>query len=197
MPDLILASTSPYRKRLLNRLAVSFRVVDPNVNESTWKDKISSADELTIALARAKARSVAEQEPAAVIIGSDQVAALGAELLNKPGSRAANIEQLERLAGQSHQLVTAVCVLHGREERTLLDRTFLRMRRLSQDEIEAYVDLDQAFDCAGGYKFEAHGVGLFEDIRCTDATAIEGLPLISLGRTLREFGIQFPQRAAI
>lgn len=196
MPDLILASTSPYRERLLRRLGVPFRVIAPDVQESTWKESISAADELTVALARAKANRVAEREPEAVVIGSDQVAVLGPELLNKPGSRAANIKQLERLSGQTHQLVTAVCVVRGADERILLDRTCLRMRRLSPEEIAAYVNLDQAFDCAGGYKFEAHGVGLFEEIRCTDATAIEGLPLISLGKTLREFGMQFPQATA-
>lgn len=194
MSDLILASTSPYRERLLRRLGVPFRVVAPDVDESSWKESISAADELAVALAQAKARSVAQREPDAVIIGSDQVAVLGSELLSKPGSREANIEQLHRLSGETHDLITAVCVLRGAEERILLDHTSLKMRRLNRDEIEAYVDLDRAFDCAGGYKYEEHGISLYEDVRCIDATAIEGLPLISLARTLREFGLQFPQR---
>ena len=70
------------------------------------------------------------------------------------------------------------------------------MRRLSREEIETYADLDRPFDCAGGYKFEEHGISLFEEVRCTDSTAIEGLPLISVARSLREFGFQFPQREA-
>lgn len=193
MPDLILASTSPYRERLLRRLGIPFRVVPSGIDESTFKESISAADELTVALAQAKARSVAQREPDAVVIGSDQVAVLGSELLSKPGSREANIDQLKRLSGETHELITAVCVLHGAEERILLDHTALTMRRLNRDEIEAYVDIDRAFDCAGGYKYEEHGISLYEDVRCTDATAIEGLPLISLARTLREFGFQFPQ----
>lgn len=196
MPELILASTSPYRRKLIRRLAVPFRDIPPAVDETTWKEAIAAPDELAVALAQAKARCVAQQEPEAVVIGSDQVAALGSELLNKPGSREDNIRQLERLSGKTHDLITAVCVLHGAEERILLDRTSLSMRRLSREEIEVYVDLDRAFDCAGGYKFEEHGISLFEEVRCTDATAIEGLPLMSLARTLREFGVRFPQRDA-
>lgn len=196
MPELILASTSPYRKQLMNRLAVPFRVIASEVEESAWKDEVSAPDELAVALARAKANSVAQQEPDAVVIGSDQVAALGSEVLDKPGSREATIRQLQKLSGTTHDLLTAVCVLYGAEERILLDRTSLTMRPLSREEIEVYADLDRAFDCAGGYKFEAHGISLFEEVRCTDASAIEGLPLMSLARTLREFGVHFPQRDA-
>jgi len=104
-----------------------------------------------------------------------------------------NIEQLTKLSGQTHQLLTAVCLIHQETERLLLDRTFLRMRPLTSAEIEAYVDLDEPFDCAGGYQFENHGVSLFEDVRSTDTTAIEGLPLLLVAKTLREFGLQFPQ----
>jgi len=193
LTELILASSSPYRQKVLRRLAVPFRVVAPDVEEAAWKAAISAPDELAVALARAKARCVWQQAPDAVVIGSDQVAALGSELLDKPGSREATIGQLERLSGRTHDLITAVCVLYGTEERILLDRTSLTMRRLSRPEIELYADLDRPFDCAGGYKFEEHGISLFEEVRCTDATAIEGLPLISVARTLREFGFRFPQ----
>lgn len=196
MPELILASGSSYRRKLMRRLAVPFRVIAPIVEESRWKAAICAPEELAVALARAKASSVAKMEPDAVVIGSDQVAALGSDLLDKPGSKEASVRQLWRLSGKTHELITAVCVLHGTEERVLLDRTTLTMRRLSPEEIELYVDLDRPFDCAGGYKFEEHGIALFEEIRCTDSTAIEGLPLIALARTLREFGIRFPRRDA-
>jgi septum formation protein len=196
LPELILASTSPYREKVLRRLSLPFRAIAPDVEESVWKEAIAAPDELAVALAQAKARCVAQQVPEAVVIGSDQVAALGSELLHKPGSREATIQQLEQLSGKTHDLITAVCVSYGAEERILLARTSLTMRRLSREDIEVYVDLDRAFDCAGGYKFEEHGISLFDEVRCTDATAIEGLPLISVARALREFGFHFPQRDA-
>jgi len=193
MMNLILASTSPYRKSLLERLGLPFEVESPGIDESHWKESISNPQELAVVLAREKARAVSSRHPAAVILGSDQVAVLGSEILEKPGDRTTNIAQLQRLSKQTHQLITAVCVLHGETERMLLDQTFLRMRELTEQQIEAYLELDRPYDCAGGYKFEAHGISLFEEVRGTDTTAIEGMPLLMLAKTLREFGFEFPQ----
>lgn len=189
---LILASTSPYREALLQRLSLPFECVPPQIDEDHWKQAISDPQQLAVTLALEKARSVASQHPEALVIGGDQTAVLGTEILGKPGDRERNIEQLLQLSGQTHQLLTAVCVIQEQTERILLDQTFLRMRDLTRAEIEAYVDLDQPFDCAGGFKFEEHGVCLFDEVRCTDTTAIEGLPLLTLSKVLREFGLQFP-----
>lgn len=189
---LILASTSTYREALLRRLGIPFECVSPDVDEDHWKHSISDPQQLVVTLAQAKAKAVSTDHPEALVIGADQVAVLDSDILNKPGSREGNIEQLTQLSGRTHQLLTAVCVMYAETSRILLDQTFLRMRELSQAEIEAYVDLDTPFDCAGGFKFEEHGVSLFEEVRCTDATAIEGLPLLTLSKVLREFGLQFP-----
>jgi len=191
--NLILASTSFYRQSLLKRLGLPFEVMSPGVDESQYKQSISEPQELAVSLAQAKAHSIAKDHPDQLVIGADQLAVINGEILDKPGSREKNIEQLTKLSGQTHQLLTAVCLIHQETERLLLDRTFLRMRPLTSAEIEAYVDLDEPFDCAGGYQFENHGVSLFEDVRSTDTTAIEGLPLLLVAKTLREFGLQYPQ----
>ncbi|MBD3674496.1 MAG: septum formation protein Maf [Planctomycetaceae bacterium] len=193
---LILASTSSYRESLLRRLGLLFESAAPGVEEAHWKQTINDPRELAVTLAREKANAIASHSPDAVVIGADQVAVIDSEILDKPGSRAANIEQLKRLSGQTHQLLTAVCVKQDQTERILLDQTFLRMRDLTPAEIEAYVDLDEPFDCAGGFKYEAHGVSLFEEVRCTDTTAIQGLPLLTLSKVLRDFGLHFPMSSS-
>jgi septum formation protein len=191
--NLILASSSPYRKTLLKRLGLPFQVIPPAVDESELKQAISEPQQLAVSLAQAKAQVVAEDHTDALVIGADQLAVIENEILDKPENRERNISQLTKLSGQSHQLLTAICLIHQKTERLLLDRTFLRMRPLTTAEIEAYIDLDEPFDCAGGYQYEAHGVSLFEDVRSTDTTAIEGLPLLLVAKTLREFGLKFPQ----
>ena len=135
---------------------------------------------------------MAGREPRAVVIGSDQVCALGEEVLDKPGSRATAIERLGRLAGREHRLITAVCVAAGGREIELVDVTRLWVRPLARSEIERYVDRDRPFDVAGGYKLEALGVALFERIESRDQSSIVGLPLIELCRVLRELGFRLP-----
>lgn len=190
--NLILASTSPYRKALLERLGIPFRVENPPVDEDDWKQKGLLPEELALTLAIEKARTVASDNLESLVIGSDQLAVLEGTILGKPGSRKRAIEQLSRLAGKTHRLFTAVCVRHGSRERVIQDAVSLRMRQLDRAAIERYVDFDEPFDCAGSYKIESRGICLFEQIDCADATAIEGLPLLALSHLLREFGCDFP-----
>ncbi|QDU65549.1 Maf family protein [Engelhardtia mirabilis] len=190
--QIILASTSPYRRALLERLGLEFDCVAPDVDEDAYKSRGLEPRELAQTLARAKAASVAELYPEAVVIGSDQVCALDSEVLSKPGSPARAAAQLERLAGRTHRLVTAVAIQRGGERRAWTDVATLTMRALTRAAIERYVAVDDPVDCAGAYKLEQRGIALFEQIACDDHSAITGLPLIATVRILGDFGIDLP-----
>jgi septum formation protein len=194
MPELILASTSPYRRQLLERLGVPFRAVAPQVNEAAIQALFdaSSAGDLAEHLAIAKAVSVSRQQPDAVVIGSDQVAVCGDRILGKPGTVDAAMEQLHFLSGKTHQLMTAVCISFAGGLQVERDVTSLTMRPLTPDEIERYVRADEPLDCAGSFKLESRGIALFSAIQSADHTAITGLPLIGLTTTLRELGYSIP-----
>ncbi len=191
-PDLILASTSHYRRTLLERLGIAFRCVAPRIDEDAAKAETAEPAALAERLACAKAEAVAARFPRSVVIGCDQVAAIDGEPLGKPGTTERAADQLSRLAGRTHELLTAVCVLRGDERRSHLDRTRLTMRPLSRAALSRYVTLDDPTDCAGSYKIEAAGVALFERIETADFTAITGLPLIAVVAILKEFGIDVP-----
>jgi septum formation protein len=151
-----------------------------------------SPRELAELLADGKAASVAGREPAATVIGCDQVVALEGKLFSKPHSRDRAIDQLTALAGRTHELITALVVLgRGREFRHT-DVTRMQMRTLSTAEIERYVTHERPFDCAGSYKLEERGIVLFEAIETEDHTAITGLPLIALTTFLRALGFTVP-----
>lgn len=194
--DLVLASTSPYRRELLARLGLPFRCTAPGIDEDALRAGLSSAESappvLAQLLARAKAAAVAAREAAAVVIGSDQVCALGAQVFGKPGNADAAAAQLLALQGQRHQLFTAVAVQRGSEVVAFTDVTTLRMRALTADEVRRYVEADRPLDCAGSYKLERAGIALFEAIDSQDHTAIVGLPLLALASTLRRFGCLLP-----
>jgi septum formation protein len=194
MPELILASTSVYRRQLLERLGVPFRVVAPQVDEAAIQalfDAASAAD-LAEHLAIAKAVSVTRQNPDAIVIGSDQVAVCGEQILNKPGTVESAREQLRHLSGKTHQLITAICVSFDGSLQVARDVASLTMRALASEEIERYVAADHPLDCAGSYKLESRGIALFEAINSADHTGIMGLPLIGLTTTLRELGLSIP-----
>jgi septum formation protein len=192
VPDLILASTSPYRRALLERLGVPFRCVAPPVDEEALKDPSLPPRGLAALLARAKAESVAAAEHGAVVVGSDQLVAVEGEILGKPLSAGRAVEQLLRLAGRRHELITAVAVVHPGGLVEHIDVTALWMRPLTRDEVARYVEADRPIDCAGSYKLEARGVALFERIESADHTAITGLPLIALTSALRGLGFAIP-----
>jgi septum formation protein len=192
VPALILASLSPYRRELLARLGLPFEVVAPGVSEAHLAGE-SPADR-ALRLALEKARAVSQRHPAAVVIGSDQVAASGEDVLDKPGDAARCRAQLASLSGKTARFYTA-CVVLGASAGVHLahvDTTTVLFRTLSADEIERYVARERPFDCAGGFKAEGLGVALFECIESQDPTALIGLPLIWLSGALRGAGYRLP-----
>lgn len=193
MPSLVLASTSAYRRELIARLGVPFSAVAPSCDEEALKDPALAPADLALHLAREKARSVAADWPDAHILGSDQLVEIDGAILGKPGSAEAALEQLMRLSGRAHRLVTALvlsCPGAGLLEH--VDVHVLHMRALTRDELSRYVSADRPLDCAGSYKIEARGISLFERIEGADFTAIMGLPLVALTSLLRGQGFSCP-----
>ncbi len=191
-PPLILASTSPYRRAQLEQLGVPFSCEAPGVDERAAEPQGATPREVAAALARAKALAVAARHPGAIVIGGDQVCVLDDEVLHKPGSAERAVEQLARLAGRTHRLISAICVARGERCVCHEDVTELDMRPLSEEERRRYVEADQPLDCAGSYKLEARGVTLFSAIRSADHSAIQGLPLLALCELLRAEGVALP-----
>lgn len=191
-PSLVLASTSRYRRALLERLRVPFECAAPQVDETALQDETPQA--LAARLARLKAEAVAAAHPGAVVIGSDQVAVRGSEALGKPGSVERCVQQLLQSSGREVEFLTAVFVLDGAAGRSeaFVDRTVVRFRSLARAEIERYVAADSPLDCAGGFKAESLGIALFERIESADPTGLTGLPLIWLCGALRRAGIPVP-----
>jgi septum formation protein len=192
VPRLILASTSLYRRALLERLGVDFEAVSPGVSETHRPGE--SAHDRALRLAIEKARAVAGRHPDDLVIGSDQVAAGPEGVLDKPGDEPRCRAQLASLSGRSAQFHTACAVVDGvtRRTETHVDLTTCVFRTLTLDEIERYVERERPFDCAGGFKAEALGIGLFESIDSRDPTALIGLPLIWLAGALRAAGVPVP-----
>jgi len=187
--EVILASTSRYRRELLERLRLPFRVESPEVDETPAPGESPKA--LALRLARAKAHAVAQRHPQAVVIGSDQVADLDGQALGKPGTHARAVGQLQRMRGQTVVFQTAVavlCVATGYESVDLAT-VKVRFRALSDAEIEAYLRAEQPYDCAGSAKSEGLGIALLDEIVNDDPSALVGLPLIRTARMLREAGI--------
>lgn len=190
--DLVLASTSRYRRELLERLGVPFRCQAPRVDEELWKADADDPRGLAEELAKAKALSLRDEEPDATLIGCDQLVSFEGRIFGKPASIEGAVEQLSRLAGRSHELITALAVWHDGRISRHTDVTTLRMRSLDRDEIERYVAADRPIDCAGGYRLEERGIALFESIDSEDHSAITGLPLIALTTILRRIGFVIP-----
>jgi septum formation protein len=192
LPPLILASSSAYRRELLARFRLAFESIPPEVPEVHLEGE-SPADR-SLRLALAKAQAVARLHPGALVIGSDQVAAVGERLLGKPGDAARCRDQLGALSGKTARFYTA-CALLGVNAGVRLahvDTTTVVFRTLSAAEIERYVACEQPYDCAGGFKAEGLGVALFESIESQDPTALIGLPLIWLAGALRGAGYHLP-----
>ena len=188
--QLILGSTSPYRRELLTRLRLPFDVVAPQVDETPLADELPR--DLANRLALAKAHAVARLHPNAVVIGSDQVADLNGEPLGKPGDHTHATAQLKRMRGKTVVFQTAVavvCLTSGFEK---LDLAAVRVqfRDLTDAEIETYLQAEQPYDCAGSAKSEGLGIALLASIESDDPTALVGLPLIRTCHMLRAAGIE-------
>lgn len=193
MSPLILASTSPYRKELLERLMIPFQTHDSQVDEDQFKNDISDPLVLTKTLAFEKAKSVFNHKEDSYIIGGDQIGLFENQILGKPKTKENAVVQLRKLAGKTHELITSTCILGPNGfvyEWT--NHTTLRMRSLTLEEIKRYIDKDDPLNCAGSYKIESVGISLFESIQTEDSTAIVGLPLIELSKVLRTLGFELP-----
>ena len=188
--QLILGSTSRYRRELLERLSIPFQVAAPDVDETPLPQEVPHV--LAERLALAKAKSVAAQFPQAVVIGSDQVADLHGQSLGKPGTHNKAVAQLRQMRGQTVVFQTAVAVVcfeNGFEQCSLAS-VRVKFRDLTDDEIENYLQLEKPYDCAGSAKSEGLGIVLLASIDSDDPTALIGLPLIRTCQMLRAAGIE-------
>ena len=187
-PPLFLASGSPYRAALLERLGLPFRQEAPSIDETARRGE--SPAETALRLARAKAEAVLARNPGAIVIGADQIAVRADETLGKPGTPERAMEQLTHSAGRPVEFLTGVCVLGGPgEPEEHMDITRVQFRPLSPEEIRNYVKHDNPVDCAGGFRAEGLGIALFERIDSHDPTGLIGLPLIWLSQALRRLGL--------
>ena len=190
-PPLILASSSAYRRELLARLRLPFTVDVPAIDETPLAGEAPSATALR--LAREKARAVAARHPGSLVIGSDQVATLDDEQIGKPGTHAAALAQLQTMRGREVVFHTALCLWDGRTGNAQVEdiRTVVKFRDLPDAELDAYLRIEQPYDCAGSAKNEALGIAILERIDSSDPTALTGLPLIALTGMLRAAGVPF------
>jgi len=189
---LVLASSSVHRRQLLERLGLPFECAPPGVDEAPLAGESPAA--LATRLARAKALAVARERNDAIVIGSDQVALRGEQVLGKPGDAERCRAQLAASSGCEITFLTAVCVVAAGGAQTFehIDRTIVQMRVLDHAEIARYVAQDRPWDCAGGFKAESLGVALVSRIETVDPTALTGLPLIWLAGVLRDCGLSVP-----
>jgi septum formation protein len=194
-PRLILASSSSYRRELLSRLHLPFEAIAPHIDETPLPGEAPTATALR--LAKEKARAVAALEPGALVIGSDQVATLDGEQIGKPGSHAAALAQLQKMRGREVVFHTALCLWDGRapdpDGAAQLEDVQVRVsfRDLPDAELDAYLRIEQPYDCAGSAKNEGLGIAILERIDSTDPTALTGMPLIALTSMLRRAGVRF------
>ncbi|WP_203300436.1 Maf family protein [Marinobacter sediminum] len=187
---LLLASSSPYRRDLLERLGLPFETASPDIDESPRTDE--SPEQLAIRLAESKARALANQYPHHWIIGSDQVACLpDGTLLAKPGNHEQAISQLQRSSGQTVQFLTGLTLLDPNTDRsqTHCERFAVQFRNLTAEEIEGYLLKEQPYDCAGSFRMEGLGIALFKAMEGRDPNSLIGLPLIALNDMLRNWGL--------
>ena len=187
--NLVLASTSIYRKELLARLGLPFDTASPAVDESPQAGE--SPEQLVGRLAESKARAVAKRHPNALIIGSDQVAVIEGEILGKPMNHERAVEQLHKVSGKTLLFITGLCVYNSRTGRSQVDTVPFTVvfRPLSDRQIENYLRREQPYHCAGAFKSEALGVALCERLAGDDPTALIGLPLIRLTGMLENEGL--------
>lgn len=190
---IILASSSPYRKELLLRLQLPFEVVVPNIDESPYPDEKPEATALR--LAEQKAQYIARNLPEAIVIGSDQVATLNGIQIGKPGNHQNALAQLQMMRGRRVIFHTALCVYHNCSPSPVIQieniQTEVTFRDLPDDELDAYLRIEQPYDCAGSAKNEGLGIAIIERIESSDPTALTGLPLIALTTMLRKIGVTF------
>lgn len=190
MPPIILASSSVYRRQLLDKLQLPYQSMSPDVDETPLPNE--SARELALRLAVLKAVAVAEQTDQGIIIGSDQTAELGTEILGKPGSHSKAFSQLQACSGKSVNFWTGLAVYNCESKKLQKTAVPFRVhfRHLTDQMIESYLNKEQPFDCAGSFKCEGLGIALFERLEGDDPNSLIGLPLIELCNMLNHEGIR-------
>lgn len=189
MRTIVLASTSPFRRELLERLGLPYEAASPRFEERL--DQEADPAELATSMALGKAMSLADDFPDALIIGSDQVLVTGGEIIGKPGTVGRAKEQLRRMSGASHTFHTGLAVVDtaSGETRASTVPFTVTLRELTDDEIENYIRLDDPLGCVGSFKIEGLGIALMERLEGDDFTALIGLPLIELVSMLRNLGV--------
>ncbi|APZ42663.1 Maf family protein [Acidihalobacter ferrooxydans] len=197
MRELVLASSSPYRRELLQRLHLPFCSAAPEIDETAVRGESPQAMVRRLSLAKAQALGAAH--PDALIIGSDQCAVLDARIIGKPGNHAAAVAQLRAASGRSMYVHTGLCLLDSASGAHQLDVVSydVRFRTLDDAEIETYLALERPYDCAGSVKSEGLGASLLEHMRGDDPSALIGLPLIRLSTMLRAVGVAVPPPATL
>ncbi|HEY5800446.1 MAG TPA: Maf-like protein [Burkholderiaceae bacterium] len=194
-PRLILASSSAYRRELLSRLQLPFEVQVPGIDETPLAGELPQ--DTALRLAREKAAFVAAKEPGALVIGSDQVATMGSDQIGKPGNHGNALAQLQAMRGKQVCFHTALCLYDSRvaapdaAAQVANVQTFVTFRDLPDHELDAYLRIEQPYDCAGSAKNEGLGIAIIERIDSLDPTALTGLPLIALTGMLRNAGVSF------
>ncbi len=198
-PSLVLASSSKARAELLSRLELPFIQATPNFDERRHDALFAtlSPQDFALMLAQGKARSLTEKHPNAWILAADQIAVPEGgdrQLLHKPESPGAALDQLMSMAGKTHQLVTGIVLLRSDSEviETAVDIQHLRMRNFSREQAAQYVNRHRPLECVGSYRIEDPGIKLFEEIRGEDHTGIIGLPLLAVCRIFRSVGLLAP-----
>ena len=192
---IILASTSVYKKMLLERLEIGFTCVSPNTDEESLLNETPKA--LAIRLAREKAIAVAANSPETLVIGSDQTGELKGKVLGKPYTFDKAVEQISNQSGQTVYFHSAICVLKKQKngqikQKSTVNTTKVRFKQLNQQQIERYLKTEEPYDCAGGFKSEGLGISLFSSIESNDPTSLIGLPLIDLCSILESFNVSIP-----
>ena len=193
MKRLILASTSPYRADLLKKLGIPFESAKPNYDEDQEKNKLFQAEAtpLLVAESLSKGKAYSVERIDATVIAGDQLVDFNNVILGKPNNFNGAKLQLQTMRGKTHRLITAVTVLTTEAEKHFNHITTLKMKDLSDTEIENYLKKDEPYDCAGGYKIEKSGLLLFSEITTDDFSAIQGLPLLWISERLKELGYEF------
>ncbi len=192
MQALVLGSTSPFRKALLDKLGIPFITDTPNTDETRRPGE--TPDRLVRRLAEDKARDVASRFPDALVIGSDQVACVGDEILGKPGNRENAIAQLSAASGKAVTFYTGLCLYNAANDQiqVAVEPFVVHFRELGSAQIERYIDREQPFNCAGSFKSEGFGITLFAALEGRDPNALVGLPLIRLVEMLDRQGVALP-----
>lgn len=189
MKSLVLGSSSPFRKALLEKLGLDFETDSPDIDETPLKNE--SPEDMVARLAKLKALAIAERHPNSIIISSDQCATLDGAIIGKPGEHEAAVEQLTNASGRAVTFYTSLCVMDTSSEKMeeLVEPFHVYFRELSETQIENYLRKEEPYNCAGSFKSEGLGIALFERLEGKDPNTIVGLPLIELITMLRKFGI--------